>query len=421
MLKKKILLVVHDDMGAMALLNKDFINSIKSEEIYISSPYNSDVRFKNYIEGMFDSVRYDGNFHYRYCFGTRALYKLLLILNYLLHYKWESTYQKVLEILGFGNTIYKSTLVTRQLFQWLSIISFPANYLLSTVIRKILIGVKPLERQRNGSFNLIFLSRPDGLTNLYYFRKACHDKTEIGIFIRNWDTLFLKGGTLFKAGFTIANKLVYYIKKDIYRELYGDIIECNPCLVNKDRLELNKDKGDNKYIVYATIQHKFNPCQVEIVNKLYDCFINNSKIKFGVKLHPTDNINYYTNIGSSGLYDSANYLMYNNRTFADDNYTIQYYNYLNSCDVIISSGSTINYDALNFNKISIFLFAHDTVQKTIKKREHIQLGIKYGIHDVSIEDLLNIEQLDTNKSKFIENSMGEKYLYEVIYNKLYYE
>jgi len=222
-------------------------------------------------------------------------------------------------------------------------------------------------------YDYIVFMRPDSKYNISIYNTYKTLDNKVITFIRNYDSVALKGIFTVKSDITIieSEKLKSLMVKLHRSYSYGKIV-----VLKKEFNSIDKLKKIN--ILYCTSHPDFNKNEIKIVRSLVEIYRN---YNFKVRVHDIDDKNkygidkeYFEGVSDYAIYKSSDgkVIKYHNLT------TIKGYKFdLQNVHVLITISSTIVKDAYKFgiNKI-IYLHLMDDPYKFIFEREHIKILIK---------------------------------------------
>lgn len=399
MKQQKSLLVVIKDSVEYKLIVNDFILGPLSRrfKVTIMAPVNKDIHFRNTIYGKYSVDFLDTWPADKIVFPDKVLYWLKRQLFYMINSTIsESCFQKAWLHFGLGEDVIilgNHRRLLKQLSTCLCLLAKPFW--------------KPVTRHRfyfsrlNSAlkFDYILFGRPDSLINLIVYNSFRKDNTKVIAICRNLDTPALKGV------YTVPTDLTVVFDREVKKHL----LELN----NRENIgrvliipfpakATNIHKKDALFVVmYATSLPVFNPFEPEIVKEVYDylkdTFHDNFKLK--LKIHPGDsrerygiaeakNVEVIDEKKTGRYYDS---FLGRRLLFSNPEQIEAFYNELSSIDLLMSSGSTINYEAflagirsvfVNFKKYRNLdiLYLRDHLRILVEK---FQIPVIHGVNDLT--------------------------------------
>lgn len=379
--KKKLLLVVYDDIETKLLLNDKVLNSyLKNKEIYCLT--KSDYKFfDENIKSINPKINYLDCNPFCLSFIEKLFlaipYRLTLFFEYMSNVaKSESSFQKFYLFLGFkeSKVLNKNFYLRNKLLKYmLQSIGRLFNFNFFNLVYK---------EPKNSEFDYILFSRPDSYLNVKVANKFKGNKTKILTLLRNFDTPCVKRIFTVPSDLTLSydKDLQTLTKENINKKNYGKLVSF-PYYLNTDKTNF-KEKN---LVLFATAQKQFitgEITQFEIIETIYKQ-LDISKYKLVIRIHPSLNKEHFSkfkNLDNVVLQEEI-YSSYNDKNNNAIKLPIKediesYEETLQKTKILFSFGSTIVYDAMLSNVDCYYLNFDES--STLYEREHLKLIIKKG-------------------------------------------
>lgn len=416
--KKKLLLVINDSHEFKLLMNNQFYSILnKRFNITLLCPFNKDKLFRKEILKEFPDIRFCNIWlPKKLCFLDKIIYSLVKEIFFVINsFRSVSCFQKTYLNLSFIFYIINKSIFEKDVVNFFSIFfnNKFLKYILKTLIIPIYILVFPFHKyiykhkytftkfkKNKCKFNYIFFGRTYSMMNISIYKMFSNSNTKLIGLCRNFDSPGLKGPYTIPVDYTVIfdkylkNHLVSLSDPSNYGKilLYDNTISCFR--------KLKRKKKHIKQILYATSSffYIFNECEVVkiVYNLLYSRYGNNFNLF--IRVHPNDKISNYNKVNNfKNIFFVTKLFAHKFKKFncKSEYFPIQkdiedFYNNLQKMDLVLSCGSTINYEAyilriksafLNLNKRSDWVF----------KRDHIKI-LNENINIPIIEDLRDLDK-----------------------------
>mgnify|MGYP001340124908 CR=1 FL=1 len=287
-----------------------------------------------------------------------------------------------LKIAGFANNIIKISYDYK-------IINWAYKYLLK-IIRKVIKYEYKIDSTNNikrGNFKYIIFMEPGGIENKNIANSYLDNKGKIINVARNIDFTGCKGPPTVKSRYFIT--FSKFTKREI-KKFYGNHVK----IFNFSHPYTNNDKTLlQKKILFAETDNSYSKKEYDYINDIYDTFIHNKKFKLTIKkINKLNDFNFRSM--DKKLYNFDNtYRMHiinrNSSTHLGIKYISKngFADYLNDYDIVISSCSTICYEAYMCN-IDTFFIAYDHLN-WVYERDHF----KYLVNELNLPRCSNKNEL----------------------------
>jgi len=399
---KRLLLVIKDHLEFRFIMNDYFLTPFfRKFDVTLMCPENSDKFFRASVSSKFPKIKFLNLWPEKeICLKDKIIYwaksEAFFILN---AYKSESCFQKVFlnlelplrQILKkvqiknliilfspFFNNDVLENLLKIFIFPIFSILLLFRTYIYSH--RRFF---SKLDLYEKINFDYILWGRPYSIANIPIYNTFTHSNTKIITICRNFDTPALKGIFTIPSHFTIVfDKILYNHLATLNCPLnFGKaILYEHP--IRSYRRGLNKENEKVKNILYATISPWFIPDEDKIVERLYNLFAEEMKEEFTLflRIHQDDDIERYKkiymhkNIALEKKFYKQDFKTFSGRRecFPTPDEIEVFYDRLQNMDIVFSSGSTINYEALLLGVKTVFLKPIDSIN-WIFKRDHLKI------------------------------------------------
>ncbi len=399
-MKKSLLLVVKDQLEAKFLTNRHFLPQLVGAfDVTLMCPANWDPSFREAIRSEYPEMRFLGHWpDSQVRFIDQVVYWLKSELFFILNSrKSESCFQKAFFNLDAPLSLLLRTNLDRALVRILSPIFnnwFPER-LMKAPIAALALGLKPLERWmfrhnsfatgRNGrrAFDYILFGRPNSLVNIPVFRSYANPNTRLITVCRNFDTPALKGIFSVPAHCTLIfdRYLCEHLRWLNHTSNYGAAILCEHP-VKFFRKNHNSSKKQPIKVLYATALRHHVPDEPQTARRLYSFLFQTlgTDFRLFLRVHPSDDHKRYTNLlrkPNVFLEEDANTNTFGtyrgDREFFPPPAEIErFYARLQQMDLVLSTGSTINYEAHILGVKAAYLKLTRDLE-WVYKRDHLRI------------------------------------------------
>jgi hypothetical protein len=417
-MRKRLLLVIKDQLEFRLLVNDVFLPGLLTRfDVALMSPANGSDLFRSRVRERYPQVGFvDGNRDGEVRLIDRFVYWLKNELFFILNARRSETcFQKVLLSLELPVRAVARRILEEPFARTLSpIFNSPAA---SRLIRSILgvasillqpIGPAILRHRRFYSpvptrdpFDYILFGRPNAFANIAIRQAYATPSTRIITLCRNLDVPAAKGIFTVPSDYTIVFDVALY---EHLRTLnsplnYGRVVLCDhPATLLKKRGGAGGVR--RRDVLYAANARVFVPNEDDIVDRLYAFLTRQYGAAFRLFLrpHPTD-------YRDDGHCDRFAKLLRNGHARLEERYgqlldgetgrrlffpcpadTDKYYARLQEMDLILSSFSTINYEAKVLGVSTAFLKL-DAGLDWVARRDHVRLmSERHGIEILTCLD-----------------------------------
>jgi len=419
--KKNLLLVINDPLEFKLLMNKFFFPLLlKKYNITLKCPVNNSKIFRQSILEEYPSIKFlESDIDNKLCFLDRINFWLRKELYFLLNAgKSESCFQKVFLNLDYFCRTFTKKSVMKNFNEFFSFLF--NNSILRHLLKILIVPLILMAKLLNGyifsyktiftkiykdknMFDYIFFGRPYSLNNIIIYSKFSNNSTKLITLCRNFDTPALKGIFTIPIDYTIVfDKFLYNHISNLNKSLnYGELILLRSPIKNfKIRNKYRKKIQRN--ILYATSASHFIINEERIIKLVYSFFCKHCNQSFNlyIRVHPNDNIYQYSEIineknvflESKALYTCI-FKAFDGRkeSFPIINDIQNFYNELQNMDLVLSSGSTINYEAYLLGVKTAYLILDKRIE-WIFRRDHLKILSK--CHKIPIiRNLVDLKEL----------------------------
>jgi len=405
-MKKKLLLVIQDHLEFKFIMNDYFLPILlRKFKITLMCPVNKDESFRKSILSKYPTVNFLNIPPLKIWALDKATYWLRSELFFILNSnKSESCFQKVflnLELpfksllrkkldnefnktypLFFNNNYAKILLKI-----FLIPVSIPLTLFKRYIFSQSWFFTKGFSKDK---FDYIFYGSPYSLANIMIYKIFTHSNTRIISLCRNLDTPALKGIFIIPSDYTVVfDKFLYEHLISLNDPLnYGKIILYeHPVKFFKKEEKKKDEKGKN--ILYASSVPNLIPNESKTVENLYSFLSKELRDNFTLflRIHPNDDIDRYKKFYlKKNIILEKNFYKYRFKDFMEKKRNFptlvdveDFYNKLQEMDLVLSSGSTINYEAYLLKVKTAYLKLSKDID-WIFKRDHLKiLTEKYKI------------------------------------------
>jgi len=418
--KKELLLVINDPLEFKLLMNNQFYSVLsKKYNITLLCPFNKDKLFRKEILKEFPNIQFCNIWpQKKLCFLDKIIYWLIKEIFYVVNsFKSESCFQKTylnlyylfrIFVKNFSEDkfiIFLARFFNKNTFRYILKALIIPTYILFFPLNKYIYKYKytfTKFKKNIHRFNYIFFGRTYSTMNISIYKMFSNSNTKLIGLCRNFDSPGLKGLYTIPVDYTVI--FDKYLKNHLLflnNPLnYGKIMLCNNPISCFGELKTEK-KGHIKQILYATSSffYIFNECEIIklIYNLLSTRYGNNFKLF--IRIHANDNISNYDDVNNfKNIFFITKLYAHKFKGFDGklEYFPIQkdienFYNFLQKMDLILSCGSTINYEAHILRIKSAFLKLNKR-NDWVFKRDHIKILNK----DIKIPIIEDLRDLDKN-------------------------
>lgn len=410
-MKRRVLLVIKDQLEFRSLINDVFLPGLLARfEVVLMCPGNRSAVFREGVRARYPAVVFlDAWFDDQVSLGDRAMYWLKNELYFLLNApRSETCFQKVflsleLPIRALTGRILEDAFARRlaPFFNsktWrgiakgsLKVLSVLLSPLRNFVFRHRTFHSDITFQER---FDYVFFGRPNSFSNIAVQKAFADSSTKIVTFCRNFDVPASKGVFTVPSDYTIVfDRFLCGHLRDLNSPLnYGQVILYDHPLVffKKGR---TKECGALRQILYAANAEVFVPNEGRIVRDLFESLTRarRSGFQLHIRPHPTDRSEAHTRQRFHDVLQHDNVVLERLDGCALDGAgsgavpfptpddADRYYERILRMDLVISSFSTINYEAKLLGVPSVFLSIDPTIA-WISRRDHLRLlSERHGI------------------------------------------
>ena len=385
MKQQKSLLVVIKDSVEYKLIVNDFILGplCRRFKVTVMTPVNKDSRFRDTLRDKYPVDFTDIWPADKIVFVDKALYWVKRQLFYMINSTIsESCFQKVWLHFGFSEKAIiqrRHRRLLKQLSRWLHLCAKP--FWRAVLKHRFYFSRLKIDQK----FDYILFGRPDSLVNLIVYNSFSKDKTRIIAFCRNLDTPALKGVYTVPVDLTVVfdKEVRRHLLKLNSRENIGRIMTL-PFPAKTTGVFKNEPLT---VVMYATSLPVFNPYEPEIVKEIYGYLKNafHGDFKLKLRIHPGDSRKRYVIAGSKNVevidenQTGRYYESFSGKKllFNDPEHIESFYKELSSVDLLMSSGSTINYEAFLAGTRSVFVnFKKYLDLDILYQRDHLRILVE---------------------------------------------
>jgi len=411
-----MLIVIKDLLEQKLIVNDKFLQPLLEKyKVTIASPVCMDERYKAAILKEFGDIdfldtwpRYDISIMDEFVYWLRN--EFFFTIN---SFKSESCFQKAYLnlILPFGAIFEKDLRPFYEKFFSKHFNSTIGKFILKAIISPfyVLYNVLPLKKiifsyKKSftkkidaAKFDQILFGRPDSAVNIYIYNTYSHAETKVTTLCRNFDTPALRGVFAVPSDYTIVfdKALARHLMNVNNMTNFGKIVLYDHPIKS---YKANERQGDEiPKILYATSAPSLLPSEPETIMKIHDFLEKKYKENFQLflRLIYADSPQRYENLLSKkNVYLEKQYLSsfdshYNRKLeFPTPEETREFYDRLQRFDLLLSSGSTINYEAYLLNIKTAYCNFYDNT-KWLFRRDHLRiLSEELGIATLSHVDEL---------------------------------